>query len=80
MRQETNTRSGYLARDVCHLDRIRGVVTIDKVNCSLDTAFTLYCLANDLESFRLVLLFHWPVTVSVAQYTAILHYINLPTK
>ena len=32
MRQETNTRSGYLARDVCHLDRIRGVVTIDKVS------------------------------------------------
>ena len=41
---------------------------------------TLYGLANNLGSFCLVLLFHWPITVSMAQYIAILHYINLPTK
>ena len=42
--------------------------------------FYAVLLSQWLESFRWVLLFCWPVTVNVAQYTAILHYINLQTK
>ena len=43
-------------------------------------SFYAVLLSQWLGSFHWVLLFCWPITVNVAQYTAILHYSNLQTK
>ena len=43
-------------------------------------SFYAVLLGQRLGSFRWDLLFCWPVTVNVAQYAAVLHYIHLSAK
>ena len=49
----------------------------ERFNHSLNMAFITWPTIGLLS---LGSAFLWPVTVKVEQYTAILHYINLPTK
>ena len=60
----------------------RATVTLKPSGQTSSSLHGIYAvlLSQWLGSFCWVLLLCWPVTVNVAQYTAILHYINLQTK